>query len=850
MCGKPNPAELDQCRFCGARLKPVTPSTTPLDPIKPGEMPTKKGTSDLEQTLPAWLREARQGADFSEATRPAPSVSISKSEPTASDGDFFAGLQNLSSEPQKAGDDFLSGLNRVSVEPPKPAEDFLAGLGKTSAEKEDEVPDWLAGIRGKVEQEGKSPLAQPPKVEPESSDWLTNLMGESETPQQSAAPESSGFGFGPVSEAPAQPAQDDSLDWLSGLSADRSFTEPAPSQSAEEKTDLSAWLSSLDSATPAAPAQPESASSDTSNWQNVPATPAASGDLPDWLSGGFGTPPAEPQSITPAAPSGEMPDWLSSLQAVPETPAPAAKEDRSFEAGSLDALDGGSMPDWLSNLGQAQETPAAAPEAPKPKPFGTGSLPSIEIGETPDWLSALGTTAAAGAAASDTPLWMQAESAKPAETADASASLTADSNAPMFNAAAGSESADSILSMDMPDWLSGFTSAETEKTAASVAADKADMISPVELPSWVQAMRPVEAVISESSVGGDEETGIEQQGPLAGLRNVLPSNLALMPARKPQAFSIKLNVSSAQQNQSSILEGLLNSESKPRALKPAGEALTLRTLRWTVAGILLLAILFPALMGTQLVPAPSLISPDTRAFLDVMSALPDGAPVLTVFDYEPGFSGELEAASSPVMDYLMLRGARLAFVSTNATGSFMADRMALNMLGTHTYLSGEQYSNFGYLPGGAAGVQAFASDPRGTIKADILGNDAWSLFPDVQALGDFAVVIILTENADTGRMWIEQAGSLLQGKPLLMVISAQAEPMIRPYYDSGQVQGLVTGLAGGAIYEEALQRPGRARQYWDAYGLAMIAAIVMITLGSAWNLITGWSSRRAEQAEE
>jgi hypothetical protein len=87
MCGKANPADLDECRFCGARLKPLIAST-PVDsqpikpgeepvkrdttefekakpgkqvPIRPGEAPTKKNTAELEGALPAWLRSLREG---------------------------------------------------------------------------------------------------------------------------------------------------------------------------------------------------------------------------------------------------------------------------------------------------------------------------------------------------------------------------------------------------------------------------------------------------------------------------------------------------------------------------------------------------------------------------------------------------------------------------------------------------------------------------------------------------------------------------------------------------------------------------------------------------------------------
>jgi len=46
-----------------------------------------------------------------------------------------------------------------------------------------------------------------------------------------------------------------------------------------------------------------------------------------------------------------------------------------------------------------------------------------------------------------------------------------------------------------------------------------------------------------------------------------------------------------------------------------------------------------------------------------------------------------------------------------------------------------------------------------------------------------------------------------------MVISAQAEPMIRPYFDSGQIKGLVSGLSDAKIYEQSNQSIDPTHQF-------------------------------------
>jgi hypothetical protein len=85
-----------------------------------------------------------------------------------------------------------------------------------------------------------------------------------------------------------------------------------------------------------------------------------------------------------------------------------------------------------------------------------------------------------------------------------------------------------------------------------------------------------------------------------------------------------------------------------------------------------------------------------------------------------------------------------------------------------------------------------------------------------------------------------------------MVVSAQAEPLVRPYYEGNpkQVQGMVVGLVGGTSYERALNHPGSARKYWDSYSLALLlSAVLMILLGAA-NAISGLVDSRRKAKRE
>ena len=74
--------------------------------------------------------------------------------------------------------------------------------------------------------------------------------------------------------------------------------------------------------------------------------------------------------------------------------------------------------------------------------------------------------------------------------------------------------------------------------------------------------------------------------------------------------------------------------------------------------------------------------------------------------------------------------------------------------------------------------------------------------------------------------------------------------MIRPYFDSGQLRGLVTGLAGGLAYDTANQRFGQARHQWDAYSYLLMVVEIMIVLGSAWGIVRTLQARGQKQQDD
>jgi hypothetical protein len=103
-------------------------------------------------------------------------------------------------------------------------------------------------------------------------------------------------------------------------------------------------------------------------------------------------------------------------------------------------------------------------------------------------------------------------------------------------------------------------------------------------------------------------------------------------------------------------------------------------------------------------------------------------------------------------------------------------------------------------------------------------------------INSFQQIIVMTDSVENARNWIEQVQPLLEKRvQLVMISSAQAAPLIHTYLENGQIDGLVSGLAGGAAYEQRTGQldPGPSSNAWTAYQLTIATIIVLILAGAA-----------------
>ncbi|RPJ44177.1 MAG: hypothetical protein EHM21_10495, partial [Chloroflexi bacterium] len=549
---------------------------------EPDWMSGLQGEAPGDQGLDDWLSRIPGGQEAGPEEQKPPSPGEPEmGGPGAGPADWLRGFTEDTLSGSKGGETpaFESGSSETGED------DWM---GKLSA--------WQADLAG---QEGQSPQENTPAFR--AQDELNRLGGEDETSSgQSEQPFTSGTGLTGFLESLNQPgAQEDQAgemnedsfpggeqasaaapvegmpDWFSSAPPSQEAGQPefTTPDASEGESGLAGWLQGLEDETPEQP----------------PAGAAAHAieemGLPDWLEAPVDEPPPTTTTMSPFTQSpaegeagkADLPDWLSSDFEPAEESASQAGE---AEASGADA---GSLPDWFSSFEQE--------DIEKTQPSRTGQLTPVEDqGGEQEPTKPVESSGVAGSSAElleNVPDWLHefqsnqlheaGETAAPlvdGEKTDAEKVLDIAVGAAMASAFTDSavspeaESGDQPFTVDLPEWL-GEDAAMRPVVSTEQPADVDDeQLAQAELPEWVKEMRPLESILPGDVGQAEVDQRVENSGPLAGMRGVLPVDDAATHYRKPPVYSIKLRVTEKQRTQATLLESILAQESQPLLIPP------------------------------------------------------------------------------------------------------------------------------------------------------------------------------------------------------------------------------------------------------------------------------------------
>jgi hypothetical protein len=154
---------------------------------------------------------------------------------------------------------------------------------------------------------------------------------------------------------------------------------------------------------------------------------------------------------------------------------------------------------------------------------------------------------------------------------------------------------------------------------------------------------------------------------------------------------------------------------------------------------------------------------------------------------------------------------------------------------------GVDYVNLGYKAGDEAVMVLMGQGILNAFPRDYRGNETRSMpiMRNVRDYSSFPMLVNISSGYPGTKEWVQQVQSRFH-LPMVAGVTAVSAPEYYPYLQSGQLLGLLGGMAGAAEYEKARGEKGTATRGMDAQSLAHFFVAFCIVLGN----VVLWSKRR------
>ncbi len=247
---------------------------------------------------------------------------------------------------------------------------------------------------------------------------------------------------------------------------------------------------------------------------------------------------------------------------------------------------------------------------------------------------------------------------------------------------------------------------------------------------------------------------------------------------------------------------------------------------WILVIIMFLSYLVP--LGI-----PVTIRDPTREVYQFLNTLPaDSKPLLLSLDFTAGGSPEIRPSMMAVVKHAISRGLKFVVIGIGTDESTALMQSLFDDSGVEdTYEYGVDYVGIGYIPGGEITVAALAQDFSSVVETDAYGNKVsdLALTKDIKDWKDFSAVIPF-DSAGVHMFWVRNWTPY--DIPYYGSFTAGSEPRYVAFYNSGDIDGYMAGLRGGAEYEILTGFLSTGVKSMDMQSLTHLYAFVVLVAGN------------------
>jgi hypothetical protein len=298
-------------------------------------------------------------------------------------------------------------------------------------------------------------------------------------------------------------------------------------------------------------------------------------------------------------------------------------------------------------------------------------------------------------------------------------------------------------------------------------------------------------------------------------------------------------------------------DAKPEPRPPWIERIQRFDRRWIFLAMAL-AIIVPTYFPLGL---PVKASPMPKAAFNVVESLKPGDVVFVSLDLDPASTPELQPFFNAVMLQLKRKNVKLVFATVWYAApplieNWIRDKIEKPIIdpanpGSYTgppdraYKKNVDYVYLGFREGKQAVIANIGADLRKTFDAkaaDGTALDAIPMMQGIRQLKDFKLSVLISAGFPGAKEYVQYVQSRYN-LPMIAACTAVSTTDLSPYFQTGQLLGLVGGLSSVAEYESMVGKPGTAFDGTDVLNVGTFVVILAIIFGN-FIYFTGRARRR------
>jgi len=267
--------------------------------------------------------------------------------------------------------------------------------------------------------------------------------------------------------------------------------------------------------------------------------------------------------------------------------------------------------------------------------------------------------------------------------------------------------------------------------------------------------------------------------------------------------------------------------------------------RWIFLAMAL-AIVLPLLKPLNLPVKPS---PMVRNAFFAVEALKEGDVVFLSLDLDPASTPELEPFFRAVVLHLKRKNVRLVIATTWYAAPPLVERWISEVIEQpiigendteykgapdRAYKKNDDYVWLGFREGREAVITSIGKSIRKTFDGRAQDGTPLSEIPileGIDQLKDVDLTVLVSAGFPGIKEYVQYVQSRY-GNPMIGATTAVSTTDLTPYYNAGQLIGLIGGMAAAAEYEELVGRRGLGFRGTDVLNFGHLVVIAAILFGN------------------